>query len=204
MMIHTFNYLEYEFRDTPAAQALPDLKANQAYLEEAEWKLAELHPIRGALRSLETVYMRYSFDKGPMGPLHHLLLVAYSAHPLFGAHATLRIVGIIRLTHGAEEEFNAMTLAADTFARYASLSAKPPIAPIARPTAPDWQASPPASYKPGVAVRPSCVCISSRGRDASATRPYLSLEPTRAHALAHGTLPTGLTRLRPTRASRYA
>ena len=118
-MMHAFDYSEYEFRDTPAAQALPDLKANQAYLEEAEWKLAELHPIRGALRSLETVYMRYSFDKGPMGPLHHLLLVAYSAHPLFGAHATLRIVGIIRLTHGAEEEFNAMTLASDTFARHA-------------------------------------------------------------------------------------
>ncbi len=119
MMMHAFDYSEYEFRDTPAAQTLPDLKAAEAWIEEAQWKLAELHPIRGALRSLETVYMRYSFDKGPMGGLYQLLLVAYSAHPLFGAHAALRIVGIIRLTHGAEEEFNAMTLAADTFARYA-------------------------------------------------------------------------------------
>ena len=27
MMIHTFNYLEYEFQDTPTALALPDLRA---------------------------------------------------------------------------------------------------------------------------------------------------------------------------------
>ena len=119
MMMHTFNYQEYEFRDTPAAQVLPDLKATQAYLEEAQWELAELHPIRGALRSLETVYMRYSLHKEPYGALYHLFLVAYSAHPLFGAHATLRIAGFVRLTHGAEEEFNAMTLASDTFAGYA-------------------------------------------------------------------------------------
>jgi hypothetical protein len=119
MMMHTFNYQEYEFRDTPAAQVLPDLKATQAYLEEAQWELAELHPIRGALRSLETVYMRYSLHKEPYGALYHLFLVAYSAHPLFGAHATLRIAGFVRLTHGAEEEFNAMTLASDTFAQYA-------------------------------------------------------------------------------------
>ncbi|MFM7743345.1 MAG: hypothetical protein ACKO8X_07635, partial [Verrucomicrobiota bacterium] len=45
--------------------------------------------------------------------------VAYAAHPLYGAHATLRIKGIIRVTHGEEEEFNAMTLASDTFARHA-------------------------------------------------------------------------------------
>lgn len=51
MMMHTFNYLEYEFQDTPAALALPDLKATQAYLEEAQWELAQLHPIRGALQS---------------------------------------------------------------------------------------------------------------------------------------------------------
>jgi hypothetical protein len=119
MMMHTFDYSAYEFRDTPAAQVLPDLKVTQAYLEEAEWNLARFHPIQGALRSLETVYMRYSLDKGPYGALHHLFLVAYSAHPLFGAHATLRIKGIVRLTHGAEEEFNAMTLASDTFAQYA-------------------------------------------------------------------------------------
>ena len=119
MMMHTFNYEGYEFQDTPAAQVLPDLKATQAYLEEAQWELAELHPIRGALRSLETVYMRYSLHKEPYGALYHLFLVAYSAHPLFGAHATLRIAGFVRLTHGAEEEFNAMTLASDTFAGYA-------------------------------------------------------------------------------------
>ena len=33
--------------------------------------------------------------------------------------ATLRIAGFVRVTHGAEEEFNAMTLASDTFAQYA-------------------------------------------------------------------------------------
>ena len=119
MMMHAFNYLEYEFRDAPAAIALPDLKAAKGYIEEAQWGLAQLHPIRGALQSLETVYMRYSLHKEPYGALYHLFLVAYSAHPLFGATATLRIVGIFRLTHGAEEEFNAMTLASDTFAQYA-------------------------------------------------------------------------------------
>jgi hypothetical protein len=119
MMMHAFNYLEYEFRDAPAAIALPDLKAAKGYIEEAQWELAQLHPIRGALQSLETVYMRYSLHKEPYGALHHLFLVAYSAHPLFGAHATLRIARFVRLTHGAEEEFNAMTLASDTFARYA-------------------------------------------------------------------------------------
>ena len=119
MMMHTFNYEGYEFRDAPAAQVLPDLKATQAYLEEAQWGLAQLHPIRGALQSLETVYMRYSLHKEPHGALYHLFLVAYSAHPLFGALATLRIAGFVRVTHGAEEEFNAMTLASDTFAQYA-------------------------------------------------------------------------------------
>ena len=118
-MMHTFDYQAYEFQDTPATQPLPDPRAAEAWIEEAQWKLAELHPIRGALRSLETVYMRYSFDKGPMGALYQLFLVVYSAHPLYGAHATLRIKGIIRLTHGDEEELNAMTLASDTFARHA-------------------------------------------------------------------------------------
>jgi hypothetical protein len=119
MMMHTFNYQEYEFQDNPATQPLPDPKAAEAWIDEAEWNLARLHPIHSALRSLETIYMRYSLDKGPMGGLHQLFLVAYSAHPLYGAHATLRIKGIIRLTHGKEEEFNAMTLASDTFARHA-------------------------------------------------------------------------------------
>ena len=119
MMMHTFNYHAYEFKDTPAELPLPDRKAAEARIGEAEWDLAELHPIRGALRSLETIYIRHSFDKGPMGGLYQLFYVAYAAHPLYGAHATLRIKGIIRVTHGEEEEFNAMTLASDTFARYA-------------------------------------------------------------------------------------
>ena len=119
MIMHTFNYEGYEFQDTPAALALPDLKAAKGYIEEAQWGLAQLHPIRGALQSLETVYMRYSLHKEPHGALYHLFLVAYSAHPLFGALATLRIAGFVRVTHGAEEEFNAMTLASDTFAQYA-------------------------------------------------------------------------------------
>ena len=118
MMMHTFNYTEYEFRDAPAVIALPDLRAAKGYIEEAQWGLAQLHPIRGALQSLETVYMRYSLHKEPYGALYHLFFVAYSAHPLFGAHATLRIAGFVRVTHGAEEEFNAMTLASDTFAQY--------------------------------------------------------------------------------------
>ena len=118
MMMHTFNYTAYEFRDAPAVIALPDLKAAKGYIEEAQWGLAQLHPIRGALQSLETVYMRYSLHMESHGALYHLFLVAYSAHPLFGAHATLRIAGFIRVTHGAEEEFNAMTLASDTFAQY--------------------------------------------------------------------------------------
>jgi hypothetical protein len=54
-----------------------------------------------------------------MGGLYQLLHVAYAAHPLHGAHATLRIASFIRLTHGPEYEFEAMTLASDTFARYA-------------------------------------------------------------------------------------
>ena len=119
MMMHTFNYTAYEFRDAPAVIALPDLKAAKGYIEEAQWGLAQLHPIRGALQSLETVYMRYSLHKEPHGALYHLFLVAYSAHPLFGALATLRIAGFVRVTHGAEEEFHAMTLASDTFAQYA-------------------------------------------------------------------------------------
>ena len=118
MMMHTFNYTAYEFRDAPAVIALPDLKAAKGYIEEAQWGLAQLHPIRGALQSLETVYMRYSLHKEPHGALYHLFLVAYSAHPLFGALATLRIAGFVRVTHGAEEEFNAMTVASDTFAHY--------------------------------------------------------------------------------------
>ena len=119
MMMHTFNYTEYEFREAPAVIALPDLNAAKGYIEEAQWGLAQLHPIRGALQSLETVYMRYSLHKEPHGALYHLFLVAYSAHPLFGALATLRIAGFVRVTHGTEEEFNAMTLASDTFAQYA-------------------------------------------------------------------------------------
>ena len=119
MMMHTFNYEEYKFQDSPATLPLPDFKATEAWIEEAEWNLLHLHPIRSALRSLETAYMRYSFDMGPMGALYQLLLVAYSAHPLYGAHATLRIKGMIRLTHGEDEEFNAMTLASDTYARHA-------------------------------------------------------------------------------------
>ena len=119
MKMHTFEYDEYQFKDEPAIQPLPDPKAAEAWIEEAEWNLARLHPIRGALNSLETVYMRYSFEKGQLGALYQLFFVAYSAHPLFGAHATLRLKGFVRLTHGVEEEFNAMTLASDTFARHA-------------------------------------------------------------------------------------
>jgi hypothetical protein len=45
--------------------------------------------------------------------------VAYGAHPLFGAQETLRLTGYIRISHHAESEFEAMTLASDTFAGYA-------------------------------------------------------------------------------------
>ncbi len=53
------------------------------------------------------------------GPLRRLMNVAYGAHPLLGAQETLRLTGYIRISHHAENEFEAMTLASDTFARYA-------------------------------------------------------------------------------------
>ncbi len=54
-----------------------------------------------------------------LDPLRRLMNVAYGAHPLFGAQETLRLTGYIRISHHAENEFEAMTLASDTFARYA-------------------------------------------------------------------------------------
>jgi hypothetical protein len=47
------------------------------------------------------------------------MIIAYGAHPLFGADETLRLAGLIRILTHAESEFEAMTLASDTFARYA-------------------------------------------------------------------------------------
>ena len=117
--LHDFVYDHYEFRDYPAKQPLPERRTIRGGIEEAHWDLQQRHPIGVPLRTLETIYMRYSRHGVYFDGLHQLLMVAYGAHPLFGAHATLRIAGIIRLTHEAEEEFKAMTLASDTFARYA-------------------------------------------------------------------------------------
>ena len=117
--LHDFVYDHYEFQDYPAKQPLPERGTIRCGIEEAHWDLQQRHPIGVPLRTLETIYMRYSRHGVYFDGLHQLLMVAYGAHPLFGAHATLRIAGIIRLTHEAEEEFKAMTLASDTFARYA-------------------------------------------------------------------------------------
>jgi len=51
-------------------------------------------------------------------PLEHLFFVAYGAHPFFGAWAARRASRLMRLSHGAQHEFDALTLASDTFARY--------------------------------------------------------------------------------------
>jgi hypothetical protein len=70
------------------------------------------------IRLFEVTYEKYPREDNYLDPLHRLMHVAYGAHPLFGAQETLRLAGYIRISPRAEAEFEAMTLASDTFARY--------------------------------------------------------------------------------------
>ena len=119
MMMHHFLYEDYEFHDYPAEQPLPELRTRKAYVQEQEWLALQGHPIADTIRILEIEYVKYPMDRNYLNPLRRLHLVAYGAHPLLGARATNRLAGYIRASHYAEAEFNAMTLASDTFAQYA-------------------------------------------------------------------------------------
>ena len=118
-MMHTFHYQDYEFQDLPAEQPLPELRTRKAAVQEQEWLTLQAHPILEAIRIFEIEYQKYPRDLNYLNPLRRLQLVAYGAHPLLGARAMHRLAGYIRISHHAEEEFNAMTLASDTFARHA-------------------------------------------------------------------------------------
>jgi hypothetical protein len=118
MMMHHFLYEDYEFLDYPAEQTLPELRTRKASVQEQEWLALQGHPIADTIRILEIEYQKYPLDPNYLNPLRRLMHVAYGAHPLFGAQETLRLTGYIRISHHAESEFEAMTLASDTFARY--------------------------------------------------------------------------------------
>ena len=118
-MMHHFLYEDYEFQDYPAEQPLPELRTRKASVQEQEWLALQGHPIADTIRILEIEYMKYPMDRNHLNPLRRLHLAAYGAHPLFGARATHRLAGYIRVSHYAESEFEAMTLASDTFAQYA-------------------------------------------------------------------------------------
>jgi hypothetical protein len=119
MMHHDFSYEDYEFQDTPAKQPLPDPRSSEQYIWEHTWKALQVHPILKTIRLFETAYQKYPRENCYLDPLRRLMHVAYGAHPLFGAQQTLRLTGFIRIFHHPETEFEAMTLASDTFARYA-------------------------------------------------------------------------------------
>ena len=118
MMHHDFFYQDYEFQDYPAVQPLPERSSREQYVLEYAWKALQAHPIAQAIRLFEITYEKYPREDNYLDPLRRLMHVAYGAHPLFGAQETLRLTGYIRISHHAESEFEAMTLASDTFARY--------------------------------------------------------------------------------------
>ena len=118
-MPHDFSYQDYEFQDYPAGKPLPGCGSREQYVQENAWKALQAHPIAQTIRLFEITYEKYPREDNYLDPLRRLMLVAYGAHPLFGARATYRLAGYIRVSHYAEEEFNAMTLASDTFAQYA-------------------------------------------------------------------------------------
>lgn len=118
-MHHEFFYQDYEFQDYPAEQPLPDHHSREQHVQEHAWKALQVHPITKAIRLFEIAYQKYPREMNYLDPLRRLMNVAYGAHPLFGAQETLRLTGYIRISHHAENEFEAMTLASDTFARYA-------------------------------------------------------------------------------------
>ncbi len=118
MMHHDFFYQDYEFQDYPAKQLLPERQSREQYVQEYAWKALQAHPIAETIRLFEILYQKYPREGAYPDPLRRLMCVAYGAHPLFGAQETLRLTGYIRISHHAESEFEAMTLASDTFARY--------------------------------------------------------------------------------------
>jgi hypothetical protein len=118
MMHHDFFYQDYEFQDYPAEQPLPGRNSREQYVLEYAWKALQAHPIAETIRLFEILYQKYPREGAYPDPLRRLMHVAYGAHPLFGAQETLRLTGYIRISHHAESEFEAMTLASDTFARY--------------------------------------------------------------------------------------
>ncbi|MEN9652337.1 MAG: hypothetical protein RL303_57 [Verrucomicrobiota bacterium] len=130
MIHHTFFYQDYEFQEYPAEQPLPERDTREQHVQEHGWKALQAHPIAETIRLFEIAYEKYPRELAYLDPLRRLMNVAHGAHPLFGAKETLRLTGFIRISHHAESEFEAMTLAADTFARYgftlseASLCAK--------------------------------------------------------------------------------
>jgi hypothetical protein len=119
MMMHTFNYLEYESQEFPSTDPLPELTGHRAIAQERDWLTMQAHPIKETIDRFQVGYEKYPFSYSLPDPLEHLFLVAYGAHPLFGAWAARRASCLIRVTHGAQHEFDALTLASDTFARYA-------------------------------------------------------------------------------------
>jgi len=117
-MHHDFFYQDYEFQDYPAEQLLPERQSREQYVQEYAWKALQAHPIAETIRLFEILYQKYPREGAYPDPLRRLMCVAYGAHPLFGAQETLRLTGYIRISHHAESEFEAMTLASHTFARY--------------------------------------------------------------------------------------
>ena len=118
-MHHDFFYQDYEFQDYPAEQPLPERYSREQHVQEHAWRALQVHPITKAIRLFEIAYQKYPREMNYLDPLRRLMIIAYGAHPLFGAQETLRLTGYIRISHHAENEFEAMTLASDTFARYA-------------------------------------------------------------------------------------
>ncbi len=118
MMHHDFLYQDYEFQDYPAEQPLPDRHSREQHVQEHGWKALQAHPIAQTIRLFEIAYQKYPGEVTCPDPLRRLMIIAYGAHPLFGAQETLRLAGLIRILTHAENEFEAMTLASDTFARH--------------------------------------------------------------------------------------
>jgi len=118
MMMHTFNYREYEPQEYPSDDPLPALTGPKAVAQEREWLTMQAHPIKETIDFFQVSFEKYPTRYSLPDPLEHLFLVAYGAHPLFGAWAARRASCLIRLSHGPQHEFDALTLASDTFARY--------------------------------------------------------------------------------------
>jgi hypothetical protein len=118
MMPHDFRYHDYEFSEYPTQRPLPVLSPAQAAAQERAWLAMQAHPIKDTIQHLQVMYERYPLSRDLPDNLELLQRVAYGAHPLFGAYATRRIAGFIRISHRPVAEFWAMTLASDTFADY--------------------------------------------------------------------------------------